>query len=327
VGITYGGFFLAGHENINDAVLEFDRDLKEIFGERHADLQPKLKELLLELWLRGTKLGERIATPTDNPGSGAHPTENFGPEMRLDDATGMMRTLSEQESLSDLERKLNLLAPQVLDPSLVITQPTTHIEIEEQGWSPPYNYGKGQLWVKSDVPNSLMFTDGEGNDHVVTGAAATTPGTPATIATQVSGLYENGDDPVQSALANKGMANPWTLVPVVMDNATGQVFGVDFTSREKIITVQQTVELETYDGGHTWNILDPETEIYVGNDPYAAHVICRVDGDIKTAPDDYSVLTVYRGAGECLKTLHFTVMLPSNAKVEITYPSTAKVPF
>jgi len=322
---------LAGHENIIEGMLEFDRDLRDIFDDRYEDLQPKLKELLLELWLRGTKLGERVAKPTDDPNNGMHPTENFGPEMRLDEATGMMRTLSEQESLSDMERKLNLLSPTVLNPSLNPPEvvPVTHIEMDEQSWQPNPSggwYGKGSLWVKNESPNVLMFTDDQGSDHQIT-TGSSGHGSPSTIATQVSALYENNDDPVQSALANKGMANPWNLVPVVMDSATGQIFGVDFSTNEKIITVQATVELETFDVGHTWNIIEHETEIYVGNDPNAAHAIVRVDGEIKTAPDDYSVLTEYRGNGECLKALHFPIMVPSDAKVEITYPSTAKVPF
>jgi hypothetical protein len=262
VGITYGGFLLSGPENIIEGMREFERDLRDIFAERHADLQPKLKELLLELWLRGTKLGERFATPTDNPNNGMHPTEDFGPEMRLDDATGRMRTLSEQESLSDLERRINLLAPQLLNPVN-----TTGLE------------------QQLDV---IIQRDG--------------------------GLVTN-------AMANIGIQNAWNYVPVVMNKETGEVFGVDIPTRQKIKIAPVTLQLVCNDGGgHKWDCpygAGPPIQ----RDPYASHVICRVNGEIKSAPTDYTIITTYNNE-DCIESIFFGVLLDSSTEtVELTYNS------
>ena len=262
MGITYGGFILAGHENIKDGMREFERDLRDIFDDRYEDLQPKLKELLLELWLRGTKLGERLSTPTDNPNNGAHPTENFGPEMRLDDATGMMRTLSEQESLSDLERRINMLNPQLLNPVI-----TTGLE--------------QQL-------DTIIQRDG--------------------------GLVTN-------AMANMGIQNAWNYVPVVMNKETGEVFGVDIPTRQKIKVASVTLQLVCNDGvGRTWEVPNGEGPPTQG-DAYASHVICRVNGEIKSAPTDYSITTTYNYE-DCIESISFGVMLDSPTEtVELTYNS------
>jgi len=253
---------LSGHENIIDGVREFERDLNDIFAERAPELQPKLKELLLELWLRGTKLGERLAKPTDNPNNGMHPTENFGPEIRLDEATGMMRALSEGESLVDLEQKLMALNPNILTP-------------------PP-------------VPPSLEI--------------------------QIDTIVQQNGGVVTNALRNMGVSEAYDLVPVVMNKMTGEVFGVDFPLRQKIRVASVTQTLLCSDGfGCIWDVPYGEGPPTMG-DSYASHVVCRVNGEIKTSPTDYTILTDWRGGEYCIANLSFHSPLDSlTDAVELTY--------
>lgn len=254
---------MSGHENITAGMREFERDLRDIFAERYEDLQPKLKELLLELWLRGTKLGERIATPTDNPNNGMHPTENFGPEIRMDEATGLMRTLSGPEGLDDLERRLNLLAPQLLNPN-------------QQGLE--------------DQLDSIVQMNG--------------------------GLVTN-------TMQNMGITDAWQFVPVVMNKDTGEVFGVDLKSRQKILVASATLQLVCNDAvGHKWDVPPGVNSPPTKNDAYASHVICRVNGEIKTAPTDYTITTGWNHGEECIESIWFGVMLGSDTEtVELTYNS------
>jgi hypothetical protein len=242
-------------------MVEFDRDLQDIFGARYPDLQPKLKELLLELWLRGTKLGHRLSTPTSNPNNGMHPRENFGPEMRFDEATGFTRTLSEQESLSDLEYKLNLLNPDLLNAN------------------------------RQGLENQIQ-----------------------TIIQQNGSLFAN-------TLQSMGIPNSYDLVPVVMNSTTGEMFGVDVLSRQKITHASTTLHLENNDGfGHQWDMPGAMDGPPTKNDLNASHVICRVDGVVKTSPTDYSITTFWSNGEDRIQYLWFHIPLDTNVSVELSYP-------
>ena len=260
----------------------FQEDLVQTFGERSKDFNESLVNLLFEFWSQA--------------------------------AHSEMRLIPGEKALTKMVHQILAEAKRREDGAVGISSQS--LQLHEQGMRPnPPNLGTGDLWVRNDSPNTLIYTDDTGYDHVVTGAGADT-----NVGDALQKIYENGDDPLQDALSSKGLPDAYMMVPVMMHKGTGQVFGVDLLGRNKYVPTQRIVHLTSEDG-FTWKF-DTAHQPPSHQDTNASHVIIRVDGVVKTAPTDYTVNTTNYGTDEAVASI-FLMVPDTEAEVTATYSDVA----
>jgi hypothetical protein len=268
---------------------KFQADLAKTFGERAAEFNAPLKDLLFEFWTAATH--SEIKVKPDPEEVMKIVREHFT-------GAGGLR-INEQGFLEE-------------QPELKETPQSLSIAENSYAPSPPI-VGQGSLWVRNDASNVLMFTDDDGTDHPITGTGTPSPN----VGEELQKLYENGDDPLQDALSAKSMPDAYMMVPVMMHKGTGQVFGVDLSSRNKYVPIQRVVHLTSNDGGWGWDF-DIANQPPSHNDVNADHVIIRVDGEVQDSPSDYTVETTGYGTDEAVRAIRLMSPPPEGMEAEVT---------